>query len=73
MIGSVETRIAQAIAIESLERHEHFGMTMKRWGYGLNQLEMREIVGRIRMEILNPPPSPARARAMQKQLAKQEA
>ncbi len=73
MIGSVETRIARAIAIESLERHEHVGMTMKRWGYGLQQLEMRELVGCIRKELLSPPPSPARARAMQKQLAKQEA
>lgn len=72
-IGTVEQRIAKAIAIESLDRKEHHGMTMHRWGYGLKQTEMRELVGQIRKEILSPPPSPARLRAMNAQLAKQAA
>jgi len=69
-IGSVETRIAKAIAQESLDRNEHPGMTMHRWGYGIRQLEMRALVIELRRQILSPPPSPARQRAMNKQLAK---
>jgi hypothetical protein len=69
-IGSVEQRIAKVIAQESLDRKEHPGMTMRRWGYGINQLAMRELVCELRKQILSPPPSPARQRAMNKQLAK---
>lgn len=67
MIGSVETRIARAIAIESLDRHEHPVFTAYRWGYKHHQVEMIELVGKLRKEILSPPPSAARARAMKAQ------
>jgi hypothetical protein len=70
IIGPVETRIAKAIAEESLKRHEHPGMTMRRWDYGLKHMAMRELVVELRRQILSPPPSPARQRAMNKQLAK---
>lgn len=71
-IGTVERRIAQAIAVEANQKNENIGFTMMRYGYGLKQLAMRKLIAEFRQAIINPPPSPSRQRAMNAQLARNE-
>lgn len=70
-LGSVELGIAKAIANESIALKILPYMTMRRFGFNaLKDKELYSAVLEIHKSIVNPPPSPARAKAQQAQLAR---
>ena len=73
ILGSVETRICAAIAQEALDRQENIGIAMHRWGYSFRNAPIRKAVAKEFNRLRNPPPSPARQRAMNAQLARMSA
>jgi hypothetical protein len=74
MIGSVETRLCRAAALDSINKLEHPGMSLARMGISPTQApELLALAVEIRLSILNPPPSAARLRAQAAQIARGEA
>lgn len=67
-LGSVELGIAKAVAKESIDLKMLPYMTMRRFGFNaLKDKELYSAVLEIHKSIINPPPSPARAKAQQAQ------